>query len=345
MPSGIKKELSNHIILQIINEYKEGNSLRMISKKYGFKCHKSILKILKNNNINTRSLKERITKFSIDEINKIISLYKDPAITITEIAKQLKYDSKTIKKELKRLNLYDKDKYDKYLISKFDVIDTEEKAYWIGFLAADASISNNQLSLRLAEKDKDHLLKFKKYIGIDYKISKIKAKLNNKIFVGYEYRISSIKFIKSLIKHNLIAKKSCNLIVPKTIPKNLIRHYIRGIIDGDGCYSISNNKMNFSLISSINVCEEIQNILINKCNLSKTKLQIKNYNIGKMAYLRYSGNKQILKIVNYLYDNSQIYLDRKRKLLQDFYAPSAEFKVVNVAGNTLVAAVNVVPDL
>lgn len=345
MPSGIKKELSSQVIFQIINEYKEGSSLRMISKKYNFKCHKSILKILKNNNIYIRTSKDHTIKFSLDEINKMISLYKNPAITIIEIARQLKYDSKTIKKELIRLNLYDREKYDKYLISKFDIIDTEEKAYWIGFLAADASISNNQLSLRLAEKDKEHLLKFKQYIGINYKISKIETKLNDKIFIGYEYRISSTKFIKSLIKYNLITKKSCNLVVPKIIPENLIRHYIRGIIDGDGCYSISNNKMNFSLISSINVCEEIQNILINKCNVSKTKLQIKNYNIGRMAYLRYSGNKQILKIVNYLYDNSQIYLDRKRKLLQDFYAPSAEFKVVNVAGNTLVAAVKVVPDL
>lgn len=318
MPS---KSISNTETLQIIHEYENGKSLRDLAKKYNFKCHKSITKILKNNNIKIRCLKQiaNSKKFTKDEIDKISFLYKNPAITIIKIARIFKCDTKTIKRQLIKLNLYDKDKYDKHLINKFDIIDNEEKAYWLGFLAADAYISNKQLSLRLAEKDKDHLLKFKEYIGIDYKLSKVKTKLNNKIYFGFEYRISSAKFVQSLIKHGLIPKKSSNLTTPKTIPNELIRHYIRGIIDGDGCYSISNNKMNFSLISSINVCEDIQNILIKYCSVSKTKLQIKNFNIGKMAYLKYSGNKQILRIMNYLYNNSNIYLNRKKNLLDNFY--------------------------
>ena len=41
----------------------------------------------------------------------------------------------------------------------FDTIDTEEKAYWLGFMYADGYISskNNQIGLSLAVKDIEHL--------------------------------------------------------------------------------------------------------------------------------------------------------------------------------------------
>ena len=51
----------------------------------------------------------------------------------------------------------------KNVLRYFDKINTEEKAYWLGFLYADGSISSKEdkIELGLAEKDLHHIEKFK----------------------------------------------------------------------------------------------------------------------------------------------------------------------------------------
>src|SRR5260370_41289523 len=43
----------------------------------------------------------------------------------------------------------------------FDVIDTEEKAYWLGFLTADGTMREKGGMLALQERDIDHLYKIR----------------------------------------------------------------------------------------------------------------------------------------------------------------------------------------
>ena len=54
----------------------------------------------------------------------------------------------------------------------FDSIDTEEKAYWLGFIFADGNISSigNRLEIRLSYNDLTHLEKFRKFIGLTTEI-------------------------------------------------------------------------------------------------------------------------------------------------------------------------------
>ena len=49
----------------------------------------------------------------------------------------------------------------------FDTIDTQEKAYWLGFLFADGNVSNisNTVSISLKGDDIAHLEKFKIFIN------------------------------------------------------------------------------------------------------------------------------------------------------------------------------------
>lgn len=304
----------------IIESYINGTSPRELAKQYNFKCHKSIIKILRENNIKIRTSAESNQKlFSAKQIKSILKKYSKIKTTLNELAKLYNSDSKTIKKLLIKEKVYDPLKYTNYLIDKFKQIDNQDKAYWLGFLAADASISEKQLSLRLAGRDHSHVLKFKKFIGINYKVSKTKSILNNKTYYGSEYRISNKEFVKSLLLHNLSSSKSFNLSLPTTIPNNLMNHYIRGLIDGDGCFSVSKNKMYFNLISSINMCELIQEILIKNCNLNKTKIHIHKCINGNMAYIKYCGNKQVLRIASYLYNDATISLNRKRKLIFNYF--------------------------
>jgi hypothetical protein len=63
--------------------------------------------------------------------------------------------------------------------------------------------------------------------------------------------------------------------------------------------------------------KEFQNILINKCGVTKTKLGY-NKKTNFIRIIEYNGYKNIFKIVKFIYSNSPIWLERKRKIAFDF---------------------------
>lgn len=324
MPSGYKICLSAQVQEEIITKYLSGSSALELANYFGFKCSKSIIKILKDNSISTRNhaAARQIKKivFNEQDIAQILLMNANPLISLLDIAKKFNRDPKIIKRQLIECNTYDPLKYDKFLIGKFDQIVSEEQSYWLGMLAADGSVTNKQLILQLAEVDIDHVIKFKNFIGVDYKISKTITNLNGELFNGYRYVVSSSNFVKSLVKHGLVPKKSITLEFPKTIPNELIRHYIRGLVDGDGSFSIDkSDRLHFSLVSSLDVCKEVQRHLIKNCNINETKLYEMISKIGeKYYYLNYCGSKQCCRIADYLYDDATIFLDRKKFLIDTF---------------------------
>lgn len=124
----------------------------------------------------------------------------------------------------------------------FKYIDSEEKAYWLGFLYADGCITTDKkyIILELSSEDLEHIKRFKDDIQAHQKIRIYKR--NN-----IEYArlcIGCKEMVLDLIKVGCIPHKTFNIVFPEAniIPKNLIRHFIRGVFDGDGCISITNRK-------------------------------------------------------------------------------------------------------
>jgi intein-encoded DNA endonuclease-like protein len=190
----------------------------------------------------------------------------------------------------------------------FDEIDSEFKAYFLGFIIADGSISGNTLSISIIEDDVDVLFKFKENIEFngffrDVEYSNSNHKNQKSIILTSKY------FINSLSKYGIVNAKSHKTFLPKMSDK-FIRHFIRGVFDGDGCIHISKSgDININLVGNIDLMTEIQNILVSKCGLNYTKFgRSKSENI---VYIKYGGNIQTIKILSYLYDNSNVYMDRK----------------------------------
>jgi len=194
----------------------------------------------------------------------------------------------------------------------FETLDTEEKAYWLGFIYADGSIySGYTLSIRLSEKDKLHLQKISNIFGKEVKEKIIF--LNEKEYKQVRLEIYNKKIYNDLKKLGIENQKtySDSTKIIESIPRNLISHFIRGVFDGDGnIHKDINNNGHFSICGNENILKKIQIALIETIELSKTKI----YQLGDAWCwnLLYGGNINIKKIYEYLYKESNIYLERKK---------------------------------
>ncbi len=121
----------------------------------------------------------------------------------------------------------------KYTLNEefFDSIETEEQAYWLGFIAADGNITNSggdySLTVDLAIYDIAQLHLLRKCLGSDAQISGPRKGC-------MRARFHSKTLIRSLENLGIYPDKS-KTIEPWKGPHNLMMHYWRGLFDGDGC--------------------------------------------------------------------------------------------------------------
>lgn len=190
----------------------------------------------------------------------------------------------------------------------FERIDTEEKAYWLGFLYADGYNDTNRCSVELCLKESDlnMIQKFKESLSSSYKISKKKTKLNNKIFFSYRHIIYSKKITNDLVNLGCYNKKSLILKFPtyKQVPKKLIHHFMRGYFDGDGCISGSKIMIN----GTKKFLNKYIKILRKNTNISEAESWSMD---GKAHRWQHASKKDLYQIFNFLYKDSTIFLERK----------------------------------
>lgn len=129
----------------------------------------------------SKFIKEKI-EFLNSEIPKLIS----KGLSIREMATELNISKSAISRRCRALNINVPNHHNelKFDNTVFDSIDTEEKAYWLGFLYADGNVHStaNIVSLSLKLSDINHLEKFKTFLKATNKISKTTIKSNNKFY-------------------------------------------------------------------------------------------------------------------------------------------------------------------
>ncbi len=188
--------------------------------------------------------------------------------------------------------------------SFFDVIDNEEKAYMTGFLMADGYVieqkrgRSNTWGITLQTQDKYMLEKFRDLIGCDNKLGYSRNE--------YVLVVSSEHMVEQLAKYNIVPRKCKTISFPyHTIDVKLYRHVIRGIFDGDGC--ISGNICSF--YGNDTLVSEIQSILNKEIGIRKNKIY---KNDSSVCVFSFSSKKDVQAFYHYIYDNSTIYLTRKK---------------------------------
>ena len=201
----------------------------------------------------------------------------------------------------------------KNVLKIFETIDTEEKAYWLGFLYADGSVGSKEhkIELGLAEQDLKQIEKFRDFIGI---MNKISYRSTTKSY-RYSFRSGSCK--EDLIKQGCVPKKSLILNFPteNQVPKNLIRHFIRGYFDGDGWFTNTDSCFQIGIIGTEDFIKGfLDNIEIyNKEN----KIFDVHRKDGAKRYV-FGAYTDVLNFLNWIYKDATIYLDRKYEHYLDF---------------------------
>jgi len=191
----------------------------------------------------------------------------------------------------------------------FEKINNEKKAYWLGFIAADGGIRDRKgqrfLAIELSIKDEKHLLRLKDDVGYSGPLYYKKARKIGGPSVMLQ--LASRKVVSDLAKYGIVENKTLTLESPVGLKKNLIRHWIRGMFDGDG--SVSYNKDGYSRGQFFGTKDVIE-FIVNNAPISKA---VSKHNKCQGYYHSFTATK---KLYNYLYKNSKVYLIRKKILFK-----------------------------
>ena len=276
--------------------------------------------------------KEKIFKISDDEIkrlylegnslNDIAKVAQDTKGVMALRNKLLKLGVNTTK-DMRKYRYKLSASCKKYALNEhiFDCIDTEEKAYWLGWLFSDGynHSSKCQVALRVQEEDVEILYKLQDFLQTDAPIHTYKrvTKVNSLNRNYSELLLCSSHLSKRLSELGCVQAKTLVLEFPD-IPCQLYQHFIRGYFDGDGCFSVIKRKdrknpesktYQFNIVGMHTVLAKIQNILVQ--NTGVKRLPIKTRRGTKAETLHYNGHSICKKILDYLYKDASIYLKRK----------------------------------
>ena len=212
-----------------------------------------------------------------------------------------------------------------YDISYFKNIDNEHKAYWLGFIAADGCVKNpnkagvKKLSLEVSSVDRGHLEKFKediKYTG------EIRDYISNHDTSYSRIYVSNGSIANDLDTLGVHERKSLTIRFDDfDVPKHLMKHFIRGYFDGNGCITYAIRRPNrttfkITICSTENMLRGIEQYLTPGRKIKKLDKRHKNDTDNYQLHI--GGMNQVAYALNYMYKDADIYLQRKYNKYLEF---------------------------
>lgn len=312
---GITVKRRNSDSKLIYDDFKNGMSLKELKEKYNLDATGITWHLKKFENVSFK----KSYKDNTEKIDKILQLYKE-GYSLFKICRLAKSNSTYVKQIFKDNGIVyeNKPQFRKKHINEniFDVIDTQEKAYWLGMLYADGYVTlyhkkGDGYCVELCLKDKEHIEKFIEFLGDkESKPAKKNSQLNGKTFISWRYAIYSKQLSGSLVKNGCLENKNLILNFPdiNIVPENLICHFLRGYTDGDGTILKSSNKFYYALLGTKEFLDKVIDIFLEKELIT----QKPKYQMNGKAYGFQKSGKQVAKIMNYLHPkDTTIHLDRK----------------------------------
>ena len=181
----------------------------------------------------------------------------------------------------------------------FEKIDSEEKAYILGFIASDGHINKNRstITIQINKKDIDVLYKIRNFICKDIPIATYREDM-------VTLTISSKNIANNICELlNIKGGKKSDTVCFPFIGKEFERHFTRGYFDGDGHIK----KYNYPECSIVSNSKKMIESLVDK---------YKGKTLKKGDVIFWCGNN-CLDFLSVLYDKSNISMNRKRNKYYD----------------------------
>lgn len=192
----------------------------------------------------------------------------------------------------------------------FDDVDHPDKAYWLGFLFADGTVIRNDISLRLASKDREHVEEFKRALSANHPVGTYWATVRGKKYKYARLVVSSPHMCQSLAAYGCFQNKTTRTKLLRALPPELERHFWRGVTDGDGSLVLCNNKWALGAVGSREILEAFKSFSLQHVASDAEVCPHKS-----ICVLRWSSTKA-QAMARILYVDAPTALPRKRALAE-----------------------------
>jgi hypothetical protein len=282
-------------------------------------------------NMHLIPIRQRNTKANVlieQHIGEITSLY-EKGTSLTKIGKKLSIDRKALARLLKNNGIESRKGFSyarKHNLNEhyFDVIDTEEKAYILGFIYADGNnmFCINRVCIHLSKTDEE-ILKKMSHIFFGEEILKYNSRTNKdgKVFEYVSLNLFSKHMSQHLATLGVVEAKSHKIVFPEWLNKSLYRHFIRGLIDGDGWIYLPNDNRdspNVGLICTRKMNDFLKYYFEKELNIKSYLVKAHKQDMNVMCEIRVKNYHQCKIFLDWLYKGSTIHLQRKYNLYQNF---------------------------
>ena len=333
--------------------FNKGFSYLEISKKLNKSvraCQGKAVRLgLKKKECNVWEKNSRADIWTNEEVEKLLYCAKNYT-SYAEISKIMGRSVKAITYKLYELHIHIKEKsiIEKSLYRRaysvddnyFETIDSQKKAYWLGWLITDGYVTSeintkrngvnnvNHIGLHLQKNDCSVLEEFRTELKATYPISTRESRVykgkngknvNSKESCTFEF--SSAKMIQDLAKYGIHQNKTYDVIFPKELDSKYYPGFIAGVISGDGCIDIKKNRKGFilrcTIAGTLDLVQKIREILIKEICFNPEK-KISKYESSKCLYRLELNQTETIALYYWLQKNGISLMERKNKLIEEF---------------------------
>lgn len=330
---------------KIIQLYEEGLSISKISQMVHHHSP-AIKEVLIENGFPIEKRYGRPKRVFSEEEDKIIIEELAKGTGYNQVGRIIHCDKSLIARRAQELQCFvhsyrhkNRDMIENY----FEVIDSEEKAYFLGLLYTDGNVrrvreSSKQVRLQLQLQDEPIIQKFKEALNADCQI--LYDKRPGKECAGIE--ITNQKLFDDLGKYGIVPNKTYESKSLPNVSQDLIIPFLRGLFDGDGVFAFANNYEDASVgyiayyENEVKQFQEYIDYFIGK--EEHNAIRHKDDNTGSNYNCSWRGRNQVLRILTLLYRNATIYLPRKYEKYQRLlatYPPEKQEEILNEEFNCL----------
>ena len=305
---------------QVILKRREGIGYKKIARQLGIsfiQCSDILI---------DHGMTEHVTMPSTEIVEQIRTMYVDQYIGTQVIAKKFGISQTRVRNIIRAIGItlrptaYHADFMLHVNHTYFSMIDTEDKAYWFGFLMADGYNCKYKwcIEVTLQSVDHDHLVKLQQQLNATaYEIKHKDAWCNGKLYFADRITIYSKQISQDLERYGMVQNKSLVVAFPQDIQDHLIRHFIRGYFDGNGSISIRSCACHCGNLEFLRSLNEI--VLTHVGVVGSVHLGTQSVGRSKNShYLCFSNRLGVTLFLNWLYDDCSVYLQRKYDKFLEF---------------------------